>query len=152
MRLLPLIVLLAACADRPEDKVDKKDPPALDRDDPQAVARAILTAYKAKDLKGLRELAGENTLSVIEDLIKEGEAHPRYKSIFAGFRWKAVSAWTGSLSEARYSPTSAYVAFGTQDKRRVVVKLSYESDAWVFEDVAGVNTSYFDSLAKEPQK
>ena len=143
--------MLAACAE--EQPVNKPEQaPRLDKSDPVAVAREILTAYKAKDLPALRELAGKSTRSVLDEMIAEGERHPRYKSIFLGYRWEAVSAWTGALSEARYSPRTAYVAFGDYEERPMVVKLVREGAAWVFDNVARVGREHLNLLPEEPRK
>lgn len=151
MRLLVLLSLLTACAEEPPVNKAEQAPP-LDRNDPVAVARKVLTAYKAKDLAVLQEFAGKNTRPVLDEMIAEGERHPSYKNIFLGYRWETVSAWTGSLSEARYSPLTAYVAFGEHRDRPVVVKLVREGAAWLFEDIARVSGEYLSSLPEEPPK
>ncbi len=147
MRLLTLLAVFAACAEEQQEEEAR-----LDRNDPQAVARAALDAYRARDLAGLREVAGEGTRAVLDEMIAEGETHPRHKSIFGGFRWEAVSAWDGSISEARYSPRLVYVRFAESEGKIVVVKLARENGALVFEDISNVSRDHFSSMPTEPPK
>ena len=119
-------------------------PKALDRTDAAATAQAVLKAYAAKDLPAMAELSTADNRVIIQELIKQGESHPRWRSIFSGGRWQAVSTWNGKLGEIRYFERTAIdtkhfearVQFGeTEPEKLVVVTLSWEGGKWCFEDV-----------------
>lgn len=117
---------------------------ALDRTDAASTAQAILKAYAAKDLPAMAELSTADNREIMQELIKQGENHPRWRSIFSGGRWQAVSTWNGKLGEIRYFERTgtekkyldARVQFGEAESGKlVVVTLSWEGGKWCFEDV-----------------
>jgi hypothetical protein len=110
----------------------------LDRADATAVAKAVLAAYKAKDLDALGALGGEANRKIMAELKEQGEKHPRYKSVLGGSRWAAVSKWDGKTGAPRYFGTKrASVPFGEAETpgKLTVVVLEWEDGTWVFEDV-----------------
>jgi len=134
------IVILCCCAATAQTSGTK----ALDRTDAAATAQAILQAYAAKDLPAMAGLSTADNLEIIKELIQQGESHPRWRSIFSGGRWQAVSTWNGKLGEIRYFERTAMdvrhvearVQFGEAEPGKlVVVTLSWEGGKWCFEDV-----------------
>jgi hypothetical protein len=113
---------------------------APDRNDAAATAAAVLKAYAAKDLPAMAELSTADNRRIIQELIAQGENHPRWRSIFSGGRWQAVSNWKGDLGEVRYFERAqtfeARVKFAeTEPDKVVVVTLTWEGRKWCFEDV-----------------
>jgi hypothetical protein len=127
---------------------------AVDRTDPKSTAAAILKAYKAKDYKAMEELATKTNKKICAELAEKGEAHPRYKSLFGGFRWEAVSKWDGkTLDEPRYNKDRAWVKFADgQDKRVVVVAMKMEDGKWAFDDVNNKDAAALEKESKSPTK
>jgi len=123
----------------------------VDRSDPAATARAVLTAYRDKDLEALSRLCTRWNSGLMAEMAKSGEGHPSYASIFGGWRWKAVSAWDGRLRETRFrGPDAAAVAFGDIEPDEIaVVSLEWEGGRWCFDDVNSPATSRFKSLPTE---
>jgi hypothetical protein len=125
--VLALAGLLAACADGR---------------DPASVARAALEAYRSRDLAALADLAHPDNREILEELRRDGEAHPRWASLFSpdAWRWQAVQAWDGRVGEVRYfgegSGVTAMVRFGEISASELaVVALELRDDRWWFEDV-----------------
>jgi len=117
----------------------------LDRGDAPATAAAFLRAYAAKDLLAMAELANDDNRQIIQELKAQGESHPRWRSVFAGSRWDAVSNWKGNLGETRYfertvlekKKAEAEVQFAEASTpgKLVVVTLTWEAGKWCFEDI-----------------
>ncbi|MEE8270626.1 MAG: hypothetical protein V3R98_02680 [Alphaproteobacteria bacterium] len=119
----------------------------FDRTDPIAVATASLEAYQARDLDALMPLVSSFNRSLIQELAVKGESHPRYGSLFSGWRWRAVEAWSGFIGEVRYRRRSAMVEFGTVgDAEVAVVALEWEDGGWSFEDVNSPSTADFRAM------
>lgn len=141
------------------DRVEKTLIPVkdVDRADPSMTATAILQAYKARDLVALAELSRSLNRDMFSELVRQGESHPRYKSIFSGWRWQAVQAWQGQIDEVRYrqvrnadaSRLEARVKFGEiRPDEYAVVTMIWEDGKWCFEDINSPNRTYFESNSK----
>ena len=114
--------------------------PAVRRDDAASSARAILKAYKARDLITLAEYAHPGNRDLMAELVRQGKSHPRYDSLFAGWRWRAVASWDGRIHEVhrrdRGRVPEAQVRFGMINKDEVaVVTLQLLDGKWMFEDI-----------------
>jgi hypothetical protein len=129
---------------------------AVDRTNAKATAAAILTAYKAKDYKAMSELATTTNKKILAELAEQGEKHKRYKSLFGGFRWEAISKWDGkTLDEPRYNKDRAWVKFAEgEEKRAVVVSLKSEDGGktWAFDDVNNKEADALEKESKTPTK
>ena len=152
---LAMGLLLVGCGNSKTDPLEVSDQPAVafrraevDRADPAATAKAILAAYKAKDLSALSKLATATNAEMMTKIAKVGESHSRYKSVFGGWRWGAVSGWDGQVGEVRYrGAETAMVRFGKFDTGEIaVVTLVFEGDRWCFDDVNRHAQSRFESL------
>jgi hypothetical protein len=148
--LIVAIVFLAAAAQTGSGT-------KLNRSDAGATAAALLKAYAAKDLPAMAELSTADNRDIIRELIAQGENHPRWRSIFSGGRWDAVSNWKGELGEVRYLERTppgrkeydARVQFGkTTPDKVVVVSLSWEGGKWCFEDVNFPSRESFENWSK----
>lgn len=127
----------------------------LDRTEAVPVARAALSAYRSRDVIALAGLACGGNKAIFAELAAQGEAHPRYRSIFSGWRWQGVQAWNDSAPmEARYrhyvgsarDEYQAHVKFGALNADELLTAvLSWENGAWCFNDV---NSPSPDSFAK----
>ena len=70
------------------------------------------------------------------ELIKEGPNHPRYNSLFSGWRSEAVRRWDGQVGELRYRGSNeARVKFLEIGNEVMVVTLRKEDGNWFFEDI-----------------
>jgi hypothetical protein len=131
----------------------------VDRRDATSTAVAVLRAYAAKDLPAMAELSNADNKEIIRELIAQGESHPRWRSIFSGGRWQAVSSWKGDLGEIRYFERTPYgqnekeyearVQFGEATPEKVVVvTLTWEAGKWCFEDVNFPSRESFEKGSK----
>jgi hypothetical protein len=162
--LAPLLLwsfLLTACGDEPNRSPlarsqpasisDANDVPAeLDRTDAKATAAAILKAFKEKDLTSVAALCTKSNQRLMTDLAEQGESHPRYKSIFSGWRWQAVSDWNGATGDVRYRGVKrAMVKFGDLGPDEViVVTMDWKDDKWCFEDINSPDRAGFESESR----
>lgn len=119
-------------------------PSQIDRANAKDTARAVLSAYRARDVIALAGLTSEGNREIFAQLAAKGESHPRYDSIFSGWRWQGVQSWSGEAGEARYrhyvgtmrDEYQAHVKFGQlDDDEFLVVTLTWEDDKWCFEDI-----------------
>lgn len=123
-------------------QVEPAEPPRA-RIDPAEAARAILTAYRARDLAALARSATADNRALLQEIAAQGEAHPRYRSVFGGWRTAAVQAWDGRVGEVRYrdlrdgprGTVEAQVAFGRSADEVFVVTLELRGSTWLFEDI-----------------
>ncbi len=116
----------------------------IDRSDAEVTGRTLLTAYRGRDVIALAGLTTQHNREIMAEMAAQGEKHPRYESIFGGWRWQAVQDWDGETVEVRYrhyvgsaiDQYEANVNFGrlTQDELLTVV-LIWEDGKWCFEDV-----------------
>jgi hypothetical protein len=132
----------------------------LDRTDSRLTATAILQAYKTRDLLALSELSTRGNRAILSEVIKEGEQHPRYNSIFSGWRWQSIQAWQGQVGESRYRQLSetenrylkARVKFAENGRDSfVVVTLILEDGKWCFEDINNADRQGFEADSKVKQ-
>lgn len=149
------VALLAGCggddATTDAEKRGSDEPAAVDRTDPEVVARAVLKAYADGDVGKLAEHANEVNRGLLEEIAEGGETHPRYASIFSGWRMEAVKAWDGELHGVRYRDAhTAAVKFGEAGDEAFVVMLEREGDEWRFEDVNSPSKEGFESLPETP--
>ena len=123
---------------------------------PEDVAKAVLAAYKARDILALfkhaRKRAQAKAKEIEAELIRQGDKHPAMRGLFKGWRLEAVQTWDGTLGGVRYpSPNKAWVAFN-KDARGdlIVVVLIREEGRWCFEDINNCSREDFDKAAKTP--
>jgi hypothetical protein len=104
--------------------------------DAREVAAAVLKAYATADTKALQALGNETNRRIFGELAAQGEAHPRYRSIFLGWRMQAVRKWDGKLGEPAGDERRVQVPFGDAGPDNYyVVTLEREDGRWAFEDV-----------------
>jgi len=72
-------------------------PSKVDRTNAKETAHAILSAYRTRDVIALASLVNTTNRRIFIELAEQGEKHPRYNSVFLGWRWQAVQAWNGNL-------------------------------------------------------
>ena len=130
---------------------------AQGKTDPADVARAVLSAYGSRDLEALAQLTAPQNRAFVSEIARDGEAHPRYQSLFGqdSWRWQGVRNWDGEIREVRYrgsgDHTSAQVKFGELSSKEIlVVTLEWRDDAWWFEDVNSPDQSDYLKLRREP--
>jgi hypothetical protein len=63
---------------------------------PREIASVFLAAYRTKNPQEMARYCTGRNLQLIEEIEAQGENHPRYTSIFKGWRWKAVELFTGA--------------------------------------------------------
>lgn len=112
----------------------------VNRTHARSTADAVLTAYKAKDLAALAEYSTTSNKNLLEKVAAQGENHPRYQSIFSGWRREAVERWQGKLGEIRYkqmagAPVAQVQLVELGEDKIAVVTLAWEKDRWCFEDI-----------------
>ena len=122
--------------------------PVATGESPDSVARAVLVAYRAKDVNALAQLAIDENRKMLDEMAEQGMKHPRYKSLFGdNWRMQAVAAWDERTLTVRLpAPTQAWVAFLEESKaaRVIVVALIREgSGPWRFSDINSVNAAEF---------
>ncbi len=139
---IALAAALAACADGT---------------DPASVARAALKAYRSRDLAALEALVHPDGRALVEEIRRDGEAHPRWASLFApdSWRWQAVQAWDGRVGEVRYfgekPRVTAMASFGELSASEVaVVALELRDGRWWFEDVKSPSAADLAAGRKAP--
>jgi len=108
----------------------------VDRTDAKSVANTVLNAFKEKDLKQLQIVSHSSNKEIISDILKKGEDHPRYNSLFRGWRWDAVNNWDGySLEIIEEDARESRVKFGESKYEDYVVTLVWVDGKWCFEDI-----------------
>ena len=135
-----------------EPSPEPKDTP-VDRTDAAATAVAVLTAYQQKHLAELATLCTTGNRDIFVELADQGEKHPRYRSIFSGWRWESLANWDGQIGEVKYrNDKTAVVKFGEIGAKEVaVVVLEWADNIWCFEDINSPNKSNFESLKNTRQ-
>jgi hypothetical protein len=126
----------------------------LDRTDPTSTAKAIIQAYRDKDLAALAALSNGGNKTMLTEIATRGPSHSRYESMFAGWRWDAVQAWDGRIGTVRYRELGgvnprleARAQFGTIGPDEVlVVTMISEDGRWCFEDVHSTSVKDFAAL------
>ena len=109
----------------------------VDRTDSKSTAKAILIAYKAKDLKSLSNLSHSYNVEIFDEIIEQGQQHPRYSSLFNGGRWNVVNNWDGYSLEIieENAKESSSVKFGESKDENYIVSLIWKHEEWCFEDI-----------------
>ena len=112
----------------------------VQRNDATSSAKAILKAYQGRDLIALAEYAHPQNRELMAELVLQGKRHPRYGSLFTGWRWHAVESWDGRIREVRHRDRGgvpeAQAMFGKIGQDEVaVVTLQWRDGTWVFEDI-----------------
>ncbi len=124
----------------------------VDRADANSTANAILTAYKGRDVIALAGLTNPTNKRIFVELAEQGADHPRYASIFGGWRWEIVQGWDGEVTQARYrhfvgtarDEYQAQVKFADMGSDEVgVVTMTWEDDKWSFEDINSPSLNNF---------
>jgi hypothetical protein len=127
------------------------EPMAVDRTDAAATARAVIEAYKAKDMARMAELAPPAAKEFFQELAEQGEAHPRYKSIYRGWRWEAISGWDGKIHGVRYvDGDHAAVHFADLSPSELaVVSLVWQDGSWMFDDIHSPDPTTYRALKEQ---
>lgn len=118
----------------------------VDRSDPAATAAAFLAAFQARDLATVASLMNETNRAVFGEIAARGEAHPRYDSVFSGWRARFADGWDGSLGETRTDGEAALVSFARAGDETIVVVLHDEAAGWSVEDINSPATPGFEAL------
>lgn len=120
--------------------------------DPAIVARTVLTAYQNRDLAALSEYTGGSTRLMIKELIELGSGHPRFRSIFDGWRWKAVSDWDGQVIATRYRarrhPRALVHFHNINDYELAVLVLEWKGGRWEFMDIQSPDAVEYETLGE----
>lgn len=147
-----LVLVLGACAHEAAPPPPVTTALPLNRGDPEAVARALLEAYRVRDLDRLGDLAVAKERAVFAEIRAEGARHPRHATLFGGWRYGAVRAWEGDIEDVRYLvapglPPQARVRFGLGPDGRVhVAVLAFEEGEWRFEDLSADRPEHYRAL------
>jgi hypothetical protein len=120
---------------------------AVDRSDPASTAAAVLRAYRARDVIAMAGLNNAANRQIFLELAAQGEAHPRYKSFFSGWRWASVQTWDGRVGETRYRNARAYVKYGAREDRVLAVVLDFADGQWTFEDLNAPSAADFAAMS-----
>lgn len=128
----------------------------VDRSDALQTARAALQAFRARDLVALGEFSTFRNREIYMELIRDGERHPRYRSIWASWRWLRAQDWRGEMNEVRYRRISgtqvnylrARVKFAETDDEVFVVTLILDNGKWLFEDIHSPSRADFESESR----
>ena len=117
----------------------------VNRTDSKSTAKAILIAYKSKDLRTLSSLSNSYNVEMMDEIIEQGDRHPRYSSLWKGWRWDAVNNWDEYSLEIiednrESSIKKSKVKFGESEEydgyiEDYVVTLYWEDGKWCFEDI-----------------
>ena len=126
---------------------------AVDLKDPAVVAGIVLKAYRNHDMKALCEYTGGPTLRIFEELMRLGSGHPRYRSIFDGWRWAAVTAWDGEIRGTRYRsrkyPRALVHFHDINEYELAVLALEWKGGRWQFTDIQSPDAVEYETLGKE---
>lgn len=125
----------------------------VDRSDARSTATAALKAYQSRDVIALAGLVVPNNRQIFIELAGQGKQHPRYNSIFSGWRWQLVQSWNGNIGKVHYrhnvgSAVDNYVAvvkFADMGPDEIsVVTLDWGDGQWWFEDIHSPSRAEFD--------
>lgn len=132
----------------------------VDRTNALETARAVLQAYRARDIIALTEFSLPHNRQIWLELVRDGERHPRYRSIWVTWRWQRAQAWDGRMDDVRYrkhAAVEAHVKFAESDETYsgskpggevFVVTLTWESGKWWFEDINAPARATFEAESK----
>lgn len=111
----------------------------IDRSDPHATANAILTAYKAKDMKTLSSFCDKKNSIMFHDIREQLTRHEKYSYFFAGDVWNSVKKWNGSLEEAEHinfeGQEGVKVVFSRVNTDLSFIILLFVNEKWCFESI-----------------
>ena len=109
----------------------------IEQTNPRLTAVDVLSAYKSKNLETLASLSTEFNAKLLKQIINEGKKHPRYNSLFVGWRWEAVSNWNGMIgaceNDSEYGRSR--IEFARGETEVIVVTLYWIDGKWRFEDI-----------------
>ncbi|MEL6179625.1 MAG: hypothetical protein AAFS10_11770 [Myxococcota bacterium] len=154
-RWICCVWLMVACASAPSGMAPsdvvpepvQEDVRVVDPTDPEAVARAVLLAYQARDLDRLEALAEPSQRPIFAAMRDQS---PSARKLFQGWRWVAVSGWdpAGSLEVRYVSHVMARVRFGASRGEVFVVTLVGGQARWFLEDIHSPSVESFAAYAK----
>lgn len=141
--------------EQPGVEQEKKEllPLKPDRSDAKSTAKAILKAYRTRDVIALSGLSRKFNRKLLAELAAQGESHPRYNSIFSGWRWQLIKKWNGQIGDVRYQKNKgrlgASVVFSEMNEHEVaVVTVIWEEGQWCFEDIHSPSIQRFESASQ----
>lgn len=140
---------VAEPAPSPASTAEAASTPDAPEDELEGIARAVLAAWRAKDLAALASYATAHNQEMIAAL-KPGSS--RYESILGdeSGRMKAVAAWDGRLHGCRYRGDRARCAFSEAAGEVMVLTFEREGDRWAFDDLHSPSRSDWEAWAGSP--
>jgi hypothetical protein len=124
----------------------------VDRTDALETARAVLQAYRARDIVALSEFCEAGNRRILMELVRDGERHPRYRSIWVTWRWQRAQAWDGRMDEVRYRQMGdglrARAKFAESPEEVFVVTLQLLNGKWVWDDIHSPDRADYESESK----
>ena len=124
----------------------------VDRTDALETARAVLQAYRARDIVALSEFCEAGNRRILMELVRDGERHPRYRSIWVTWRWQRAQAWDGRMDEVRYRQMGdglrARAKFAESPEEVFVVTLQLLDGKWVWDDIHSPDRADYESESK----
>ncbi len=120
---------------------------ALDMTDPTQVARAVLLAYRSRDVGALHALCNAGN----QEMLEAAPTESRKNSVFRSTSWRmqAVSSWDGEIHEVRVDGAEARALFNEVGHEEVaVVTLDLERGQWRFEDIHSPGRKSYESYGK----
>lgn len=124
----------------------------VDRTDALQTARAVLQAYRARDIVALSEFCEVGNRRILMELVRDGERHPRYRSIWVTWRWQRAQAWDGRMDEVRYRQMGdglrARAKFAESPEEVFVVTLQLLDGKWVWDDIHSPDRADYESESK----
>ncbi|HEV8138842.1 MAG TPA: caspase domain-containing protein [Pyrinomonadaceae bacterium] len=133
----------------------------VDRTNALETARACLQAYRARDIIALSEFTVPRSRQFWLELVRDGERHPRYRSIWVTWRWQRAQAWDGRMDDVRYrkvgTSVEAHAKFAESDEtyngakpggEAFVVTLRWEDGKWWFEDINAPSRASLEAESK----
>ena len=124
----------------------------VNRTDALETARAVLQAYRARDIVALSEFCEAGNRRILMELVRDGESHPRYRSIWVTWRWQRAQAWDGRMDEVRYRQMGdglrARAKFAESPEEVFVVTLQLLDGKWVWDDIHSPDRADYESESK----
>lgn len=124
----------------------------VDRTDALQTARAVLQAYRSRDIVALSEFCEVGNRRILMELVRDGERHPRYRSIWVTWRWQRAQAWDGRMDEVRYRQMGdglrARAKFAESPEEVFVVTLQLLDGKWVWDDIHSPDRADYESESK----
>ena len=124
----------------------------VDRTDALETARAVLQAYRARDIVALSEFCEAGNRRILMELVRDGERHPRYRSLWVTWRWQRAQAWDGRMDEVRYRQMGdglrARAKFAESPEEVFVVTLQLLDGKWVWDDIHSPDRADYEAESK----